>query len=73
MSSVSPLHPHTILLRWVAANAFDELFGLNLTAAAIGLAFSRLGEAQTAGMILASFLQAPAAGGIETTIVSLAQ
>jgi hypothetical protein len=62
-----------MLLRWVAANAFDELFSLNLTAATIGLTFSCLGEAQTAGMILASFLLAVAGGGIEATMVSLAQ
>lgn len=63
----------SLWLRWVAANAFGELLGLGLTAAVVGLAFSLLGEVQTAGTILASFALAVAGGAIEATIVGLAQ
>ncbi len=60
-------------LRWVAANALGELFGLGLSLAAIGLVFSRLGEAHTAQAILMTFILSVAGGSIEATIIGLAQ
>jgi hypothetical protein len=73
MTSASHNNSLSLWLRWVAANAFGELLGLGLTAAVIGLAFSRLGEAQTVAIVLSSFLIAVAGGAIEATIVGLAQ
>lgn len=63
----------TLWLRWVAANAFGELFGLGLTFAVTAFIFSRLGAQQSVGIVLVSFLFAVATGAIEATVVGLAQ
>jgi len=63
----------TLWLRWVAANAFGELFGLGLTFAAAALILSRLESQQSAGIVLVSFFLAVATGAIEATLVGLAQ
>ena len=62
----------TLWLRWIAANALGEMFGLGLTFAVIALLFPRLGE-QGVGGILISFLVAVLSGGIEATLVGLGQ
>jgi hypothetical protein len=63
----------SLWLRWVAANAFGEVFGLGGTLALGGFLISRLGEQQGLGMLLASFLIAVASGAVEATVVGLAQ
>jgi hypothetical protein len=60
-------------LRWVAANAFGELFGLGATLLVAGLAFSQLGEPQNVAGILILFAIAVASGILEATLVGLAQ
>lgn len=60
-------------LRWVAANALGECFGLGLTFLVIGLVFSRLGDQQSVGFILFVFLVAVASGALEATLVGLVQ
>jgi hypothetical protein len=59
--------------RWTLANAFSEMFGLGLTFALTGLVFSKLDSQQTIASILLAFALAVASGGIEATIVGLAQ
>lgn len=63
----------TLWLRWVAANALGEMFGLGATFAVGALAMSRLEGQPGVGIALISFLVAVASGGIEATLVGLAQ
>lgn len=60
-------------LRWVAANALGEMFGLGLTLAVGGVILSSLGNQQSVLVILISFLVAVASGVIEATLVGLSQ
>jgi len=60
-------------LRWVAANALGEVFGLGGTFAVDALAISRLGDLPGVIFVLVSFLVAVLSGAIEATIVGLAQ
>ncbi len=60
-------------LRWLAANAFGELFGLGLSLTALALYLSRAGEGRGVGATLLSFLVAVASGVFEATVVSFAQ
>jgi hypothetical protein len=64
---------HPLYLRWIAANAFGEVFGLGATLAVGALFFTLTGEASGAGMVLLSFGVAVASGAIEATVVGLAQ
>ncbi|WKZ36820.1 MAG: hypothetical protein QY332_02610 [Anaerolineales bacterium] len=64
---------HPLWTRWTLANAFSEMLGLGLTFALTGLAFSKLDSQQTITGILLAFVLAVASGGIEATIVGLAQ
>lgn len=64
---------HTLWLRWVAANALGEMFGLGLTFAVGASVISSLGDQQSVAMIVGSFLVAVASGAIEATFVGLAQ
>jgi len=59
--------------RWILANALAELFGLGLTFVITGLAFSKLDSQQTILSILLSFVFAVLSGGVEATVVGLAQ
>jgi hypothetical protein len=59
--------------RWTLANALGELFGLGLTFIITGLAFSKLDSQQTTVSILLSFVFAVLSGGVEATVVGLAQ
>ena len=59
--------------RWVAANAFSELFGLGATFAVVAYVFTRIGDQPGAGMVMVSFLVAVACGTVEATLVGLAQ
>ena len=59
--------------RWTLANALSELFGLGLTFVITGLVFSNLDSQQTITSILLSFAFAVLSGGVEATIVGLAQ
>jgi hypothetical protein len=59
--------------RWTLANAFSEMIGLGLTFALTGLVFSKLDSQQTVTSILLAFALAVASGGIEATVVGLAQ
>jgi len=63
----------TLWLRWVAANALGETFGLGGTLAVGVLALSRLGNQSGVLIALVSFLIAVLSGAIEATIVGLAQ
>jgi hypothetical protein len=63
----------TLWLRWVAANALGETFGLGGTLAVGALALSRLGKQPGVMVVLISFLIAVLSGAIEATIVGLAQ
>lgn len=67
------LSERILWLRWVAANAFGEVFGLGATLALAGFAISRLENQDDIAMVLVSFLIAVASGGIEATVVGLAQ
>jgi hypothetical protein len=60
-------------LRWVAANALGETFGLGGTFVVGALALSRMGNQPGVVIVLASFLIAVLSGAIEATIVGLAQ
>jgi len=60
-------------LRWVAANAVAELFGLGLTFALIAFAFSRLENSSGAANSLTLFFISVASGAVEATIVGLCQ
>lgn len=60
-------------MRWTLANAFGEMFGLGLTFVLTGLVFTKLDSQHTITSILLSFALAVASGGIEATIVGLAQ
>ena len=59
--------------RWTLANALAELFGLGLTFVITGLVFSKLDNQQTITNILLSFVFAMLSGGVEATVVGLAQ
>lgn len=59
--------------RWTLANALAELFGLGLTFVITGLVFTKLDSQQTIVSILFSFVFAVLSGGIEATVVGLAQ
>ena len=59
--------------RWTLANALAELFGLGLTFVITGLVFSKLDNQQTITNILLSFVFAVLSGGVEATVVGLAQ
>jgi len=59
--------------RWTLANALAELFGLGLTFVITGLVFSRLDSQQTVISIILSFTFAVLSGGVEATVVGLAQ
>jgi len=63
----------TLWLRWVAANALGEMFGLGLTFAVGSVIISNLENQQSGFVILISFLMAVASGAIEATLVGLAQ
>lgn len=67
------LAKRNLWLRWVAANAFGELFGLGATLLVAGLAFSQLGEPQNVASILFLFAIAVASGILEATLVGLTQ
>lgn len=73
MMPLNTTSKQSLWYRWVASNAFGELFGLGLTFAVIALLFTRLGEQQGIAIVLLSFLVAVASGAIEATIVGLAQ
>jgi hypothetical protein len=60
-------------LRWVAANALGEMFGLGLTFAVGAVIISSLENKQSGIVILISFLVAVTSGAIEATLVGLAQ
>jgi hypothetical protein len=60
-------------LRWVAANALGEMFGLGLTFAVGAVVISSLGNQQGVVVILLTFVVAVASGVIEATLVGLAQ
>jgi hypothetical protein len=60
-------------LRWVAANALAEMFGLGSTFAVGAVVISNLGNQQSVSVILFTFLVAVASGAIEATLVGLAQ
>jgi magnesium-transporting ATPase (P-type) len=59
--------------RWTLANALSELIGLGLTFAITGLFFASLGEQNSVGSMLLSFVVAVLSGAVEATIVGLAQ
>lgn len=59
--------------RWTLANAISEMVGLGLTFAITGLLFSSMGEQNTIGAILLSFVVAVASGAVEATFVGLTQ
>lgn len=59
--------------RWIAANAFGELFGLGLTLAAGFTLITRLDLPPGPASVLVAFLIAVASGVIEATVVGLAQ
>ena len=59
--------------RWVAANAISEMVGLGGTFMLTGLAFGIFEKLPGAAAILASFLSAVLSGGVEATLVGLAQ
>jgi hypothetical protein len=63
----------TLWLRWVAANALGEMFGLGLTFAIGAVILSSLGNPQNVFVIIASFLVAVVSGVFEATLVGLAQ
>jgi len=70
---MSSINTRTPWLRWVAAKAFSEMFGLGLTFGVGVLILSSLGNQHSVLVILISFLVAVAIGTIEATLVGLAQ
>ena len=64
---------HQLWSRWTPANALSEMIGLGLTFAITGLFFSSLGEQNSVGGILLSFVVAVLSGAVEATVVGLAQ
>lgn len=60
-------------VRWIAANALGEMFGLGLTFLVGALVISSLGAEQSVTVILVAFIVAVAGGAIEATLVGLAQ
>ena len=67
------MYKNKLFQRWTLANALAELFGLGLTFVITGLVFSKLDSQQTITSILLSFVFAVLSGGVEATIVGLAQ
>ncbi|MBD1844445.1 hypothetical protein H6F89_13790 [Cyanobacteria bacterium FACHB-63] len=65
-------HKNKLWLRWSAANALSEVFGLGATFAAIALLLPKIERQQTAGILLA-FAVSVVCGAIEATVVGLAQ
>src|SRR4030042_5174339 len=63
----------TLWLRWVAANALGEMFGLGLTLLLGAVVISSLGDQQSVSVIFLTFLVAVASGAIEATLGGLAQ
>jgi hypothetical protein len=63
----------SLWLRWVIANSLGEMFGLGLTFGVGVIAISRLGNQNSPGITVASFLVAVISGAIEATLVGLAQ
>jgi hypothetical protein len=59
--------------RWVAANALSEVVGLGGTFLLTGLAFGLIANLTGAAGVLASFAFAVLCGGVEATVVGLAQ
>jgi len=59
--------------RWTLANALSELFGLGLTFVITGLVFSQLDNQGTVTSVLLTFVFAVLSGGVEATVVGLAQ
>ncbi|MGZ9167208.1 MAG: hypothetical protein ACXW4U_18715 [Anaerolineales bacterium] len=64
---------HQLWSRWTLANALSEMIGLGLTFAITGLFFASLGEQNSTGSILLSFVAAVLSGAVEATFVGLAQ
>lgn len=64
---------NNLFQRWTLANALSELFGLGLTFIITGLVFSQLDSQQTVVSILLTFVFAVLSGGVEATVVGLAQ
>jgi hypothetical protein len=64
---------HRLWLRWVGVNSLGEMIGLGGTLAFGGVVISSLGEQESITSILIAFLVAVVSGGIEATIVGLAQ
>jgi len=60
-------------LRWIAANALGEMFGLGLTFAITASFFASQGGPQTVGGILLAFAVAVVSGAVEATLVGLVQ
>jgi len=60
-------------LRWVAVNAFGEMFGLGLTLGLGGIIITSLESQGGIAAILIAFVVAVTSGAIEATIVGLAQ
>ena len=59
--------------RWTLANALAELFGLGLTFVITGLVFAKLDSQGTVTSIILTFVFAVLSGGVEATVVGLAQ
>ena len=64
-TKITPRDARQPLRRWIAANAISEFLGLWLTFLIVELIFARLGGPESAGLILASFLIAVAAGQLK--------
>ncbi|MFZ2096877.1 MAG: hypothetical protein WAV05_09585 [Anaerolineales bacterium] len=60
-------------MRWVAANALGEMFGLGLTFGVGTVILTSLGGQQSVQIMLASFLVVVVSGVFEATLVSLAR
>ncbi len=70
---MKPEDKRKLWVRWVAANALGEMFGLGLTFLVGLTVMSSLGAQESASMILIAFIVAVASGAIEATLVGLAQ
>ena len=62
----------SLLIRWILANAFAELFGLGGTFALMAVIMARLNQENLGGILL-GFLVAVLSGAIEATLVGWAQ